>query len=358
MAATGVAVQQTVVAPGASAADVLDRVARAFAEHPQYLGAQVGTDRLQYVRTFRPLWATVTAILTLPLLGVGLLCLFVKRSEACTIVLATSPTGVSVSVVGRLQADVRDGVLAAVAGRTVPSAVAPEVLRETPVAAEQFPSLEPAGGSGFASASMPEHLTMARVPVAAGGDMSTAMRRAEAPAPPAARSTDAGGPPKHRSADPRGGPNEPTGHTPVPGTLLDEATSARTRAPGTGTPAPPSRPKPAAPLTPRVRFGPGQDLPLDVPIVIGRDPALPAGYPGDAQLCAASDPGRQVSKTHLALFARAGQVFVEDLFSTNGTKVVEPGGRIAEVPPGTALPVPIGARVRFGSLEVEVRPGA
>jgi pSer/pThr/pTyr-binding forkhead associated (FHA) protein len=96
------------------------------------------------------------------------------------------------------------------------------------------------------------------------------------------------------------------------------------------------------------------DVALEVPIVIGRDPTVPPGYPQDAQLCAAEDPTRQISKTHVALSLRGGSVWVEDLHSTNGVIVEEAGGRSGRLPAGKPVRLQHDARVRFGSLSVQV----
>jgi len=131
----------------------------------------------------------------------------------------------------------------------------------------------------------------------------------------------------------------------------------------------PPTPPPAAPVEEETRFDPlpappptrwrivlptGVTRPLTGTLVLGRDPAPVAEYPG-AELVAVDDPGRSVSKTHAALIARDGLVLVCDLHSTNGT-VVTTGHRQLRLEPDREAPVPAGSSVELGSYLIRIEP--
>ncbi len=100
----------------------------------------------------------------------------------------------------------------------------------------------------------------------------------------------------------------------------------------------------------------GSTLPIEATLLLGRDPAPFAEFPG-AALVPLADPGKTVSKTHAAVTLRGGVVRVRDLHSTNGTAVIV-GTRRIPVPPDGDVPVPPGASVELGSFVVRVEPGA
>lgn len=87
--------------------------------------------------------------------------------------------------------------------------------------------------------------------------------------------------------------------------------------------------------------------------VLGRDPVPDAAHVG-AERIPVHDPGRSISKTHLALSVKAGAVLVEDLHSTNGTSVRSPEGVSTSVLPGAPLLVGPGSTIRFGDRSVVV----
>lgn len=103
-----------------------------------------------------------------------------------------------------------------------------------------------------------------------------------------------------------------------------------------------------------LEFDDGTRIPLDGPVLVGRDPALAPDDPPETVLAQVEDPGRSVSKTHLLVTLDGGRVWVADRHSTNGTFIVDPQGSVAPVPPGARTEVPRGCTVALG--DIRVRP--
>lgn len=102
MARAGTTVHETVNVAGSSAADVSARVAMALARTEAYQLVELGPARHQVVRAYRPTWALVVGTFCLPLFGLGLLFLLVRRTESCTIAALHGPVGLVLSIDGRL----------------------------------------------------------------------------------------------------------------------------------------------------------------------------------------------------------------------------------------------------------------
>lgn len=116
---------------------------------------------------------------------------------------------------------------------------------------------------------------------------------------------------------------------------------------------PPPTSPPTAALTWRLELDDGRCLPLDGPLVLGRDPSIGPDE-STATLVPVSDDARSVSKTHLRLDVAAGGVQVTDRHSTNGVVIVTAGVDLRCVP-GVPTPVPNGSTVRFGDRSLVVR---
>lgn len=98
-----------------------------------------------------------------------------------------------------------------------------------------------------------------------------------------------------------------------------------------------------------VRVVPGDIMELDVPIVIGRRPALPRVESGVApRLVAVQSPEQEVSSTHVRIEQSGDAVVVTDLRSTNGTRVHRPGGTADRLRPGESTVVLAGTVVEIG----------
>lgn len=87
--------------------------------------------------------------------------------------------------------------------------------------------------------------------------------------------------------------------------------------------------------------------------LVGRAPEPEPGHP-NAQMVSLHDPGRSISKIHIALSVQSGAVLVEDMHSTNGTTVMLPSGTTQAVLPGAPVLAPAGATVYFGDRSVKI----
>lgn len=101
-------------------------------------------------------------------------------------------------------------------------------------------------------------------------------------------------------------------------------------------------------------FDDGQSTLLRETVLIGRNPA-PAPGEGPVDLVNFADMGRSVSKTHLAVTLLAGQVWVTDRNSTNGSGVTGIGSGFRALEAGVPEPVRFGDTVHFGDRSFEVR---
>lgn len=320
MAGAGRVVHSTFDVPGLSASQASARVEAAMQADEEYRGGPLGPVAFQYVRTYRPTWALVLAIVTAPFLGLGLLLLFVRRTESCSISVVTSSRGVLVTVAGHLLPGRLERLQAIAEGDHAlhPSPTEGAAAPSSPGRAGG-PSMVPAFGAAPAAAIDPPP---ARVP---------AFQGASAPAP---------APVPARTAAPAPA---------VPAATFDGDTVARR-------PRPPARPA-AGPASAAARFGlrlpDGSVVPVDGPLVLGRNPRPVEGVPAGAQRLALDDPARQVSATHALVVAEGGDLWVEDLHSTNGT-TVRADGRAVALQPRTRVRVAPGAELDLAGLRAQV----
>jgi hypothetical protein len=103
-------------------------------------------------------------------------------------------------------------------------------------------------------------------------------------------------------------------------------------------------------------FNDGRRVALRGPVLVGRNPA---GYDDETvqELLAVDDPGKSVSKTHLAVWSDRGRIWVQDRKSTNGTRVVRPDGGGAVAPAGQPVEVDAGDVVHFGDCFFSIGRG-
>lgn len=138
-------------------------------------------------------------------------------------------------------------------------------------------------------------------------------------------------------------------------------------APTAVVPAPVAAPSPSAPLPISLPPAPvavpgggraelladdGARYPLAAVTVIGRNPAAPAG--DQAQPVSVSDPASSMSKTHARFAIGDDGVWVEDLHSSNGTRVLDPSGILVEAAPGRRVHAPWGGSVELGDRRFTV----
>lgn len=96
----------------------------------------------------------------------------------------------------------------------------------------------------------------------------------------------------------------------------------------------------------------GASIPLDSPIVVGRDPETndPA-----STVVAVPDSELSVSKTHAVFAVHDGVVNVTDLHSRNGTLGVSPDGAEQQCEPGIPLPIQANWTIELGDFAITLR---
>ncbi len=116
--------------------------------------------------------------------------------------------------------------------------------------------------------------------------------------------------------------------------------------------APATTGTPAAPSVPqwRIRLSDGRVLPLDRPLLVGRNPDTIGAATG----VRVEDPGRSVSKTHLQLGVDEGGAWVADRGSTNGTLVTLPDGQRIVCLADRRVRLPRDSVVTFGEHHLTV----
>lgn len=110
--------------------------------------------------------------------------------------------------------------------------------------------------------------------------------------------------------------------------------------------APVSEPEPEPERGFALRLPDGSEVPVDVPVYVGRRPSVPRIHTGPApRLVTLPSPGKELSATHVELRVVGGALVAADMRSTNGTDVHLPGsaprtllrGETAVVVPGTRI---------------------
>jgi hypothetical protein len=99
----------------------------------------------------------------------------------------------------------------------------------------------------------------------------------------------------------------------------------------------------------------GTRIELTGSLLIGRNPANPEGQ--EHAVYAWPDLSRSLSKTHALLEWRGGVVWITDLHSTNGTRLVAPDGGVQPLVPDVPGPAGPGWTVRFGDRRLTVHAG-
>lgn len=89
----------------------------------------------------------------------------------------------------------------------------------------------------------------------------------------------------------------------------------------------------AGPVARRIRLDSGAFADICGVTLIGRQPT-PSGSDAGAAIIAVDDPGSSVSKTHARMVSDGEGIWVEDLGSTNGTRVAAAGEALVTLRPG------------------------
>lgn len=104
----------------------------------------------------------------------------------------------------------------------------------------------------------------------------------------------------------------------------------------------------ARPILGSLRFSNGSRVPLDRPVLIGRNPKVEGGLAGEIPQVVRLDVGPGLSRTHASVRLEGWQVLLEDLNSANGTIVRLPGREPRRLHPGEPILLEIGSDVDFG----------
>lgn len=117
----------------------------------------------------------------------------------------------------------------------------------------------------------------------------------------------------------------------------------------------------AAPATPAFygfRMGSSAIVLLDAIAYIGRRPSAPRVVRGGrSRLVRVQSPTNEVSSTHVELRQLGSTVVVQDLKSTNGTRVGVPGLPVRRLRPGESVVITVGTRIDIGDGNViEILP--
>lgn len=95
-----------------------------------------------------------------------------------------------------------------------------------------------------------------------------------------------------------------------------------------------------------LKFADGRRISLTRPCIVGRQPTMPPGRLIEVpELIEVNDPGEQVSRTHLGISLDSWIISVEDLNSTNGSRIARVDGHSLELRDGSREQVNIGDTV-------------
>ncbi|MDO9398688.1 MAG: FHA domain-containing protein [Herbiconiux sp.] len=154
---------------------------------------------------------------------------------------------------------------------------------------------------------------------------------------------------RQRQATPKAEPRDDApraDRTPPP--VAPPVTPTRSRRPAHA--APPSGEKTLFGLD----FSTGEAVRVAGSGLLGRNPAPAEGERFD-YLVQLVDPDRSISKTHLEFAVDAGEFWVRDRASANGTRLGDDPLTAVDLAPGQWHPVPRGSRVRIGDQYFDVR---
>jgi hypothetical protein len=98
----------------------------------------------------------------------------------------------------------------------------------------------------------------------------------------------------------------------------------------------------------------GQEVTVVGPGLLGRNPTPPPDR-AFAHVITLADPAKSISKTHLEFGLDEAVLWVEDLDSTNGTRVFGAEGGVVELSPGQRAAVSPGETVQFGDRYFTVK---
>ncbi|HWL03073.1 MAG TPA: FHA domain-containing protein [Microbacteriaceae bacterium] len=105
-----------------------------------------------------------------------------------------------------------------------------------------------------------------------------------------------------------------------------------------------------------LRLASGELVPVDGPLLLGRNPAPMAG-PIGARRVTIADPGRTVSRSHLVVLPQPGAgIVLRDVSSANGIVLVAPDGSESEIESGGEVRIADRCTILLGTVEIGIEP--
>lgn len=274
-------------------------------ERRGYTVGATGPGTFRLVRSTRPQWAVVLAVILAPFLGLGLLFLRVRHTESGVITIFEDREGTKARIVGEIDTEIVDHLN----GPPQQSAAA------APQPGSAGLDSPPSATSSVPLPAPPSPATPNSVPAPLDSQPSTIANVPSMFAPSGSRDVS---PSTVEESD-------------IDRTIARprRATSASSGAVGIGLPD-------------------GRVLQLGSSVVLGRSPTPNDG----AVVVALQEPS--MSKTHVSITGGEGCAVVTDLHSTNGTSITV-DGVTTQCVPGSAVVVPAGGRVSAGEVVMEIR---
>jgi hypothetical protein len=97
----------------------------------------------------------------------------------------------------------------------------------------------------------------------------------------------------------------------------------------------------------------GRHVEVATAILVGRDPAANAKWPGAINL-AVDDDTHSISKTHSVIEVDGDELWITDLDSTNGVIITQPDGVELDVEPNVRTRIQPGADVELGDFVIQI----
>ena len=358
--ARSVEVDETIPCPFIGSGEATQRLLSIASEN--YKTVSASSDRLQFARTFRPLWALIVGIALLPVL-VGVIFLFIRSTETWAATIETDHRSARVRVSGKVLPStlvgVHDAMAASVsmaapaAGGLVFDAIMTPGMMPTPATDGRDSNDALTHGAQFSGG------TLGGGPLSGGASTAATSGTEEYPWLAPTEAIDGGTAPSEtvmappRSPEPQGPLTSSATSSPRVGQSSDtesddEPTLLRRRLPSERLPV-----DTGAPLA---RFDTGERQLIERKVVVGRDPQVGQGDQ-EVIVVAIADPDMSVSKTHLSLDRLGGDAVVTDLGSTNGTTITMQDGSSTELVPHQRVVVSPGTTINFGRRSFTIESG-
>jgi hypothetical protein len=384
VAGAGIPVDESIECIGIGSGEATDRLLGQAAN--AYKAVNVGANRFQFARTYRPTWAVVLGCVFAPVL-IGLLFFLVKSTETWAASFDEDHRRVRVRIQGR----VLPQVLVAIREVLTTGAVAAPAQSGVGLIAEPVGVPGPVGpppltgSDGAAVPASPPFAPPGPPPVVPGtaqpvGSPLDLPPPVGAPSPLPAASTGAPLPADAPFAPPAG---TPLAMGPPPSPVAPSGTPPSAEAlpdvigpvPGPDQAAPAPEPwwvagaggshgtpgvdpsHPASVIWPagvELRVEGGDAVRGPGPVLVGRDPAAGDGEDG-ARVLVVDDPS--VSKTHLRVDIDDSGVWLTDRDSTNGSTLERPGAPPQPLAAGVRHRAAVGDTVRIGTRRLTIQGG-